>query len=67
MVISSEQNDPHQILLEGVLYNYFKLIYASLNEVDKVHKCYSCWKMVTQAHLHVDFFRTLFIKCASLK
>ena len=31
--------------LTGVLYDCFKLIYAYLNEGDKVHECYSCLKM----------------------
>ena len=49
-----------------VLYYCFKLIYTYLNVEDKVCKCYSCLKMVIQAHLHVGFF-TFFIKRASLK
>ena len=42
--------------LTGVLYDYFKLIYAYLNEGRKVHECYSCFKMIAQANLHVFFF-----------
>ena len=38
MLISSEQNNSHQILLNRVLYDRFKLIYAYLNEGDKVLK-----------------------------
>ena len=53
MLISSEQNNSHQILLNRVLYDRFKLIYAYLNEGDKVRKCYSCLKRVTQAQLHL--------------
>ena len=64
MVISSEQSCPHQT---GVLYHCFKLMYAYLNEGDKVCECYSCLKMVIQAHLHVGFFTIYFIKRASLK
>ena len=32
-------------LLTGVLHDRFKLIYAYLNEEDKIHECYSCLKM----------------------
>ena len=53
--------------LTGVLYDCLKLIYACLNEGDKVRECYSCLKMMIQAHLHVDFFSIFFIKRASLK
>ena len=38
----------------------------NLNEGYKVRECYSCLKMVIQAHLHVDFFTIFFIKRASL-
>ena len=51
----------------GVLYDYFRLIYAYLNEGDKVRKCYSCLKMIVQAHLHAGFSTIFFIKRASLK
>ena len=44
--------------LTGVLHDFFKLIYAYLNEGDKVCECYSCLKMVIQPHLH--YFFTLF-------
>ena len=53
--------------LTGVLYDCFKLIYAYLNEGDKVRECYSCLKLIVQAHLHVGFFTVFFIKRASLK
>ena len=43
-------------LLTGVLYDSFKLIYAYLNEADKVRECYNCLKMMMQANLHVRFF-----------
>ena len=33
-------------LLTRVLYDCFKLIYAYLNEGDKVRECYSCLKML---------------------
>ena len=52
-------------LLTRVLYDCFKLIYAYLNERDKVCECYSCLKMVIQAHLHTGFFTISFIKRAS--
>ena len=51
----------------GVLYDRFKLIYTYLNEWDEVRKCYSCLKMIIQAHLHVRFSSISFIKLASLK
>ena len=43
--------------LTGVFYVCFKLIYAYLNEGDKVRECYSCLKMMMQAHVHVVFSR----------
>ena len=58
MLISSEQNYPHQIEL--------CLFPAHLNEGDQVCECYSYLKMVIQAHSHVDFFTIFFIKRASL-
>ena len=68
MLISPEQNDSHQILLNrGILYDCFKLIYAYLNEGDKVCECYSCLKMMIQSQLHVGFFKIFFIKRASRK
>ena len=67
MFIISEQNKPHQIYLNKVLYDCFELIYAYLNEGDKDGECYSCLKMMIQAHLHVGFMRIFFIKRASLK
>ena len=51
----------------GVLCDCFKLKYAYLNEGDKVCVCYSCLKLVKQAHLHVGFFAIFFIKRASHK
>ena len=53
--------------ITGVLYDCFKLIYAYLIERDKVRECYSCLKMMIQAHLHVGFITIFFIKRASLK
>ena len=50
-----------------VLYDCFKLLYAYLKERDKVPECYSCLKMIVQAHLHVVFFPIFCIKRASLK
>ena len=67
MLISSEQNCPHQTFLTGVLYHCLKLLYAYLNEGDNFYECYSCLKMVIQAHLHVGFFTISFSKRASLK
>ena len=51
----------------GILHVSLKLIYTSLNERDKVRECYSCLKLMIQAHLFVGFFRMLFIKRASHK
>ena len=53
--------------LAGILYDCFKLIYAYLNEGDKGRECYSCLRLIVQAHLHVGFFTVFFIKRASLK
>ena len=53
--------------LTGVLYDCFRLMYVYLNKGDKVGECYSCLKMVIQAHLHVGFLTIFFNKCASLK
>ena len=53
--------------LTGVLHDCFKLMYAYLNEGDKVRKCYSCLKMIIQAHLHVGFFKIFFIKRSLFK
>ena len=53
--------------LTEVLYDRLKLIYTYLNEENKVRECYSCLKMIIQAHLHVGFFTIFFIKRASLK
>ena len=50
-----------------VLYDCFKLVCAYLNEEDKISECYSCLKMMIQAHLHVVFFTIFFIKRASFK
>ena len=60
MLISSEQNDPHKSFLTRVLNDCFKLIYAYLNEGDKVRECYSCLKMMIQAHVHVAIFSQYF-------
>ena len=53
--------------LPGVLYDCFKLIYEYLNEGDMVRACYSCLKMIIEAHLHVGFFAIFFINRASLR
>ena len=42
-------------------------MYMYLNERDKLCECYSCLKIVMQAHLHVGLFAIFFIKRASLK
>ena len=46
--------------LTEVSYDRFKLIYAYLNEGEKIRECYSCLKMIIQAHLHVLFFSQYF-------
>ena len=51
----------------GVLHDCSKLIYAYLNEGNKIHECYSCLKMMMQAHLHVSFFTICLVKRESLK
>ena len=61
MLISSEQNILIKSFLTGVLNDYFRLIYAYLNEGDKVCECYGVIKMVMQAHLYVNFLLILFI------
>ena len=53
--------------LTGVLNDCFQLINVYLNEEDKVRKCYSCLKVMIQAHLQADFFTKFFSKRASLK
>ena len=50
-----------------VLHDCSKLIYAYLNEGNKIHECYSCLKMMMQAHLHVSFFTICLVKRESLK
>ena len=51
----------------GVLHDCSKLIYAYLNEGNKIRECYSCLKMMMQAHLHVSFFTICLVKRESLK
>ena len=63
MLISSEENDPHQILLTRVFYDCFKLIYAYLKEGDKVRESYSCLQMMISCW----FFHSIISKRASLK
>ena len=53
--------------LTKVLCHRFRLIDAYFNKGDTVPKCYSCLKVITQAHLRVGFFKILFIKRASFK
>ena len=67
MLISSEQNDPHQILLSRGFVWLFKTYIRVFKWRDKVCECYNCLKMMIQAHLHVGFFTILFIKRASLE
>ena len=60
MPITSEQNYPHQVLLNRYMYDRFKLIYAYLNEGGKFPECYSCLKMIIQTHSHAGFFQNIF-------
>ena len=53
--------------ITGVLHDCSKLIYAYLNEGNKIRECYSCLKMMMQAHLHVSFFTICLVKRESLK
>ena len=49
--------------LTGVLYDCLKLIYAYLSEGNKFGECYSCPKIIIQAHLHASLKRFyLYIK-----
>ena len=52
--------------LTRVLFDFFKLLCAHINEWAKVRKCYSCLKMIIQAHLLI-FFTINSIKRASRK
>ena len=56
-----------KFVITGVLRDCFKLLYVYLNEGDKVRECYSFFKTMIQAHLHVGFLKILFIKRASHK
>ena len=58
---------PVKSFLTGALCDYMKLIYLNLNEEDRVPECYSCMKLMIQAHLCFGFFKILFIKHVSLK
>ena len=48
--------------LNGALHDHSKLTYLYLSEKDKDCKCYSCLKLMIQAHLHVVFLKIFFIK-----
>ena len=53
--------------ITGVLHDCSKLIYAYLNEGNKIRECYSCLKMMMQAHFYVSFFTICLVKRESLK
>ena len=53
--------------LTRVSYDCFKVMYAYLNEGDKVRKFYSYLKMIVQAPIYMMFFHNIFIKRALLK
>ena len=55
-----------KFFITGVLRDCFKLLYAYLNEGDKVRE-YNFLKRMIQAHLHVGFLTILLIKRASHK
>ena len=46
MLISSEQNDPHQILFNMGFIWLLQTYIRVFNERDKVLECYSCLKMM---------------------
>ena len=53
--------------LTGISYDRFKLIYANLNDGDKVRECYSPLILMMQVHFQVVFFTKTFVKHVSLK
>ena len=54
--------------LTRVSYDCFKVMYAYLNEGDKVRECYRYLKMIVQAPIcMMFFFHNIFIKRALLK
>ena len=48
--------------LNGALYDCSRLINRYLNGRDKVCECYSCLKLMIEAHLHACSFDIFFIK-----
>ena len=46
MLISSEQNDPHQILFNKGFIWLFQTYIRVFNKGDKVLECYRCLKMM---------------------
>ena len=67
MLISSEQNYPHQILLNRGFCTIVQTYIHYINKGDKVCECYSCLEMMIQAHLHVGFFKIFLIRRTSFK
>ena len=48
--------------IAGALHDRFKLIHLYLNKGDKIRECYSSFKVMIQAHLHIGLFKIFFIK-----
>ena len=67
MLITFEQTAPHQILLNRSFVWSFQTLIGYLSEGDKVHECYSCSKLIIQAHLNAGFFKIFFLKIVLFK
>ena len=65
MSIISGQIDPYRIFSTRVLKIFFELIYAYLNEGDKVRECYGCLKMMIQTNLHIGFITIFSFTCTT--
>ena len=57
MLTTLKQNDLRQIRLNRDFVSSFQTYHF---------KCYSCFKLMTQAHLHVIFLLTYYIKHTTL-
>ena len=55
-----------KLLVAGVFYDHFKLVYAYFNKGDKFCECYSCLKFMIQTLLHVSFLTIFFYKTYNL-
>ena len=65
--VSSEQNDPLQILSNTGFVRLFQTYICIFNERDKICKCCSCLKIMIQSYLLAGFFTVFIIKRASFK